>query len=79
MSRAQMTCLASFEPLFFVAACPDPPSRILSKGGVVVCGARGEKCPLRLAFGTREGVRVWWWAQKVRTAPSDSSLERGRG
>jgi hypothetical protein len=46
----------------------------------VVVGGKGENGPpLRLAFGAREGERVWWWLVKVKWTLSGSLLERGRG
>jgi hypothetical protein len=47
-----------------------PPTRFSSEGGGkgVVVGGKGQNGPLRLAFGAREGARVWWWVERSRHA-----------
>ena len=46
---------------------------------MVVMGGKGESGHLRLAFRTREGARVWWWVEKVKTTPPTRFSSEGGG
>jgi hypothetical protein len=62
----------------------NPSDSLFERGRGQGCGGgwkRSKRPPptVRLAFGAREGARVWWWVERVKMNPSDSLFERGRG
>jgi hypothetical protein len=80
--RAQTTCQKLFEPVLVPKKRTAPSDSLFKCGrgkGVVVVGGKGESGHFRLAFRAREGERVWWWMEEVKTTPLTRFWSEGGG